>query len=121
MDITAAQLEALGELLRQRQAQLRAELDVHRSEREAAGERAAETADQKDEASQRQYSALVDAEDARDHAELRSIDTALRRMAEGRYGACSDCGEPIGLQRLLAQPHALRCAACQRAYERRHR
>jgi DnaK suppressor protein len=121
MDLTASQLEELGRRLLQRQAQLRAELEAHRREREAAGERAAETADQKDEASQRQYSALVDAEDQRDHAELRSIDAALRRLAEGRYGACADCGEPIGVQRLLAQPDALRCAACQGAWERRHR
>ena len=121
MDLSVSQLEELGRRLVQRQAQLRAELEAHRSEREAAGDRSAETADQKDEASQRQYAALVDAEDERDQAELRSIDAALRRLAEGRYGVCSDCGEPIGVQRLLAQPHALRCAACQAAYERHHR
>jgi DnaK suppressor protein len=121
MDIPADQLDELGRLLRQRQVQLRAEIEAHRSEREAAGDGGGETNDQKDAAAVRQYSALVEAEDERGMAELQNIDAALRRIAEGRYGACIDCGEPIGVQRLLAQPGALRCAACQAAWERRHR
>ncbi|HEX6363376.1 MAG TPA: TraR/DksA family transcriptional regulator [Albitalea sp.] len=121
MDLTLSQLDELGVLLKRRQAQLRAEIEAHRREREAAGERAGETADQKDEASVRQLSAMVEAEDERDLAELQSIEAALRRMSEGRYGDCLDCGEPIGLQRLLAQPDALRCARCQSAWERKHR
>ena len=120
-DISADQLDELGRLLRQRQAQLRAEIEAHRREREADDDHGGETNDQKDEAAVRQYSAIVEAEDERDIAELQSIDAALRRIAEGRYGACMDCGEPIGVQRLLAQPGALRCAACQSAWERRHR
>src|SRR5688500_13817521 len=116
MDIPADQLDELGRLLRQRKAQLRAEIEAHRREREAAGERGGETNDQKDEAAVRQYSALVEAEDQRDTAELQDIDAALRRIADGRYGACTDCAEPIGVQRLLAQPGAMRCAACQAAW-----
>ena len=121
-ELPADRLDELGRLLRERQAQLRAELAAHRSEREAAEEeRGVETNDQKDEAAVRQYAALAEAEDERGQAELRSIDAALRRMAEGRYGACVDCGEPIDFHRLLAQPAALRCAACQDAFEKRHR
>jgi RNA polymerase-binding protein DksA len=121
MDIPLSQLDELSKLLKRRQAQLRAEIESHRNERADAGDRSAETADQKDEASVRQISAILEAEDERDLAELQSIEAALRRMSEGRYGACLDCGEPIGVQRLLAQPDALRCAACQGAFERRHR
>jgi DnaK suppressor protein len=121
MDLTLAQLDELSAQLRRRQAQLRAEIDDHRSEREAQSERSAEVADQKDEAAVRQIAAMVEAEDERDLAELQSIEAALRRLGEGRYGACVDCAEPIGYQRLRAQPDALRCAACQGAYERRHR
>jgi RNA polymerase-binding transcription factor DksA len=42
---------------------------------------------------------------------------ALARIAEGSYGTCSDCGEPIGGPRLNAQPTAERCIACQQKLE----
>ncbi|VTU30885.1 General stress protein 16O [Variovorax sp. PBL-H6] len=56
-----------------------------------------------------------------DRARLEDIRQAQRRMAEGRYGVCSDCAENIPRERLLAQPAAIRCAACQAALEAPHR
>jgi DnaK suppressor protein len=56
-----------------------------------------------------------------DRARLHDIEHAQRRIAEGRYGMCMDCGEEIPRERLLAQPTAIRCAACQAAAESRHR
>jgi DnaK suppressor protein len=50
--------------------------------------------------------------------ELAQCEGALRRLDEERYGDCVDCGEAIPWPRLLAQPAAERCAACQRALER---
>lgn len=44
---------------------------------------------------------------------LRDIESALRRIDDGEYGLCLDCGEPIDLRRLHAHPAALRCARCQ--------
>ena len=55
-----------------------------------------------------------------DTAELRDVDAALAGIAEGSYGTCRDCGEPIGWPRLNANPTALRCIACQEAYEKTH-
>ena len=55
-----------------------------------------------------------------DTAELRDVDAALASIAEGSYGTCRDCGEPIGWPRLNANPTALRCIACQEAYEKTH-
>jgi len=46
-------------------------------------------------------------------AELARIEAARNRAAEGRYGLCADCGEPIPFGRLQANPTALRCADCQ--------
>lgn len=46
-------------------------------------------------------------------AELARIEAARARAAEGHYGLCADCGEPIPLERLRANPTALRCAECQ--------
>ena len=54
-----------------------------------------------------------DAEAARDHDELVAVRAALERMAGGSYGDCTDCGKGVGVARLLAQPHAARCIACQ--------
>lgn len=54
-----------------------------------------------------------DAEAARDHAELTAVRAALERMAAGSYGECTDCGKSVGVPRLLAQPAAVRCIACQ--------
>ncbi len=53
----------------------------------------------------------------RDVGELAEVDTALARIAEGSYGTCSDCSEPIGWPRLNAQPTAERCIACQQKLE----
>jgi DnaK suppressor protein len=55
----------------------------------------------------------------RDVAELSEVEAALNRVADGSYGTCSDCGEPIGWPRLNAQPTADRCISCQEKLEGR--
>ena len=59
------------------------------------------------------------AEARRDIDELRGIAQAMSRMEEGVYGICADCGKDIPAARLLAQPAALTCVACQTAREQR--
>jgi RNA polymerase-binding transcription factor DksA len=44
---------------------------------------------------------------------------ALRRIRDGTYGICADCGKRIPAARLQAKPEATRCVACQTEYERR--
>lgn len=44
---------------------------------------------------------------------LAGIDGALRRIADGDYGYCFTCGEPIDPRRLQADPTVTRCIACQ--------
>jgi len=44
--------------------------------------------------------------------EIQQIRAALRRIAEGGYGVCVQCGEPIDPKRLKALPTATRCIAC---------
>ena len=56
---------------------------------------------------------------ARDRLEIVSLGAALHRIDSGTYGICVDCAAPIGYQRLLAQPDALRCAACEAVHEER--
>ncbi len=44
---------------------------------------------------------------------LRQIEEALRRIEEGLYGVCQDCGEEISAKRLAAVPWARLCIVCQ--------
>ncbi len=53
----------------------------------------------------------------RDVRELREIESALGRMAEGTYGNCVDCEEPISYERLEKLPGAARCRKCQERFE----
>jgi DnaK suppressor protein len=48
---------------------------------------------------------------------LKKIDTALRRLEEGAYGDCFECGNEIAKARLLALPFAVRCKDCEEARE----
>ena len=49
--------------------------------------------------------------------EIRSIERARMRIADGDYGVCEDCGEDISLERLELKPTAERCAYCQSEHE----
>jgi RNA polymerase-binding protein DksA len=50
---------------------------------------------------------------------LADIDAALKRIEGGTYGICTNCGEPIALERLEALPWATLCIDCKRDRERR--
>ena len=44
---------------------------------------------------------------------LHDIDEALRKISEGSYGICEECGEEIGAKRLSVLPAATLCVSCQ--------
>jgi DnaK suppressor protein len=48
---------------------------------------------------------------------LTKIDAALRRLEEGTYGDCFECGDQISEARLRALPFAVRCKDCEEARE----
>ncbi|MBF4160633.1 TraR/DksA family transcriptional regulator [Nocardioides acrostichi] len=50
---------------------------------------------------------------------LAQIDRALARIADGTYGQCENCGQPIGKLRLMAFPRATLCMTCKQHEERR--
>ncbi len=41
------------------------------------------------------------------------VTAALLRMHDGTYGYCTDCGEPMPIERLEVLPQVARCAPCQ--------
>ena len=50
---------------------------------------------------------------------LAQIDRALARIADGTYGICESCGNPIGKGRAMAFPRATLCLSCKQREERR--
>ena len=48
---------------------------------------------------------------------LNKINEALRRLEEGTYGNCFECGDEIAEARLRALPFAVRCKECEEARE----
>ena len=41
------------------------------------------------------------------------LDEALRRLEDGTFGVCRDCGDPIGRARLEAVPTTAQCVRCK--------
>jgi DnaK suppressor protein len=54
----------------------------------------------------------------REREKLQNINAALKRMQEGDYGECDDCGEDIDIERLVALPFARLCLDCKSKQER---
>ncbi|MBD3785019.1 MAG: TraR/DksA C4-type zinc finger protein [Micrococcales bacterium] len=50
---------------------------------------------------------------------LEQTEHALERLADGTYGTCESCGNPIGKMRLQAAPRATLCMPCKTKQERR--
>ncbi len=52
---------------------------------------------------------------------LELIEAAIRRLVEGDYGKCLDCGQGISEPRLEARPYAIYCIKCKSEREKRNR
>jgi DnaK suppressor protein len=48
---------------------------------------------------------------------IAKIEEALRRLEEGSYGVCEECGEKIGTARLKARPVTTLCIDCKSVQE----
>jgi len=48
---------------------------------------------------------------------VKEIDSALDKIANGTYGICEECDEPINEKRLQANPVARYCITCKRMIE----
>lgn len=119
--LTSAQLKTIESELDRRERELQDEIraaDAAEPERPAAYK--PEVGDMVDAGDANFRLGMEHAERQRDQEELQAIADARARIAAGHYGECIECGKPIPVERLKAQPTAVRCVACQAAYERRH-
>jgi RNA polymerase-binding protein DksA len=64
---------------------------------------------------------MIEALGAQELRRLKSIESALTRIQQGKYGLCVKCGKLIPADRLEAIPYALMCIECKSEEERRNR
>ena len=116
------QLDSLQAAMRARQTQLREE--IRQALIKSDSEHYLQIADSVRELEDESFADLIVdvglAEIDRDLDELRAIDAALLRVADGSYGVCAACDRPIDVKRLNLTPQALRCIDCQTLFERTH-
>ncbi|EJL88495.1 DnaK suppressor protein [Polaromonas sp. CF318] len=107
-----------GTILAQREAELRAVLDTgNKKELSDAQPGNGEVQDFKDLAERELESDMAAMDEARAAIELSQVLAASRRLREGSFGQCLECGKPIDLRRLEVLPSAAFCVACQTAGE----
>jgi len=112
----AAKLDTFRrQLLRQRETLFREAAAVEADLQEIVDDRESEF----EEAAQEERTArFLTRLDDRSKAELQEIDAALRRIADGGYGTCTRCRQPIPLRRLAALPATSHCRRCAEEVER---
>jgi DnaK suppressor protein len=120
--LTPDQLASLQAALEQRQATLLRQI-ADRPNSESNRTPAVEEVETSpaDSASNRTLNQLEAEADEHRTAQLTALRHALARVADGSYGACENCDEPIGYSRLQARPEARLCIACQTRIEQARR
>ncbi|WP_299470494.1 TraR/DksA C4-type zinc finger protein [uncultured Roseibium sp.] len=61
-----------------------------------------------------QGQAMAQASERQRRADIQKIGAALKRLDEGEYGFCVECGEDIAAKRLEVDPAAAFCIRCAR-------
>jgi RNA polymerase-binding protein DksA len=118
--IAARELRGLLELIGARQEELRTRIaaEKERANIEMTSQLEGVVGDGADYAGARIRAGIENEMVERHMRDLAALEAARQRIASGTYGTCADCGQPIGQERLKANPVALRCAECQTARER---
>ena len=70
-----------------------------------------------DQSQEMENQALVSALDTEGREELKLIEAALRRIADGTFGSCQKCGEEVQAARLEAVPYTRYCINCANLME----
>lgn len=124
MSLSAKDLQAFARQLQERRRALVSE--IRREMLDGEDENSIALRDQFDDLDPHDDRAVSDwvrdlgiAQVVRDTRELDDIEAALRRVDDGTYGECVECGIAIPRARLEANPAAVRCIACQERVEAR--
>ncbi len=112
------ELEKYKELLLKKREEISEQIDSRRTDRsttskEASGDLSSYSyhmADQGSDANEREKDFMYSSKGSR---LIYHIDQALRRIENGEYGKCQNCGGEIKKARLEAVPHARLCIECK--------
>jgi DnaK suppressor protein len=90
---------------------------LNAARREKMGSGLAEAKDEGDRATASTSAEVSGAQLAQTESLLKVINAALRRIEEGTFGECLNCGQEIGAKRLEAIPWTRYCLTCQELVE----
>jgi DnaK suppressor protein len=115
-EVPRDRFQALGERLQNQRAEI---LNMYKQDLRAGQESADDgTEDIVDRANNAYNRELMFSLSDTERSTLLQIENALRRMEEGAYGKCANCGQPINILRLEAVPWARFCIDCQELAEK---
>ena len=98
-------------LLEDRQRELR--LDVVKTQKEMRTAQHDYGKDEGDRANTSLAKEIRLGQKSRDQALLNAVDVSLKRISEGTFGECLNCGQEINATRLEAIPWVRYCITCQ--------
>ncbi len=111
------EFEKIKEILLERKKQILKNIDDN--SKEIDGLKVAEASDDADHATISADTAIEEALNVKQQKELKEIEYALFKIANGSYGICEMCEEPIGEARLEVKPQAKYCIVCREIVEKR--
>jgi DnaK suppressor protein len=115
---TTSRAHTIRRLLEERKRRLTADMQGMIRDVRQTGRTEARGADEQDVAAADQQSDVDLAVIQMKAETMARIDSALRRLDQGSFGDCVECGEKITVERLKALPFALRCRDCEDLRER---
>jgi DnaK suppressor protein len=114
--VQASELNYFKEILESRKEQI--EKNIKSGNNELSELSSLDLNDEGDHASANNNSMIESAIVEQQNKELAEIDRALGKIANGEYGTCVMCEDPIGFQRLKVKPHAIYCIDCREIIEK---
>lgn len=100
-------IKAYEKILRERQQELNIRLQRIEDDFEKPS-----TPDEDDRTAERSEDEVLEEMGQVGQEELKAIDAALDRVANGSFGICVKCGEPIAQERLAVVPYTPFCQEC---------
>jgi len=114
--VQASELNYFKEILESRKEQI--EKNINGVNTELSELSSLELNDEGDHASANNNSMVESAIVEQQQKELKEIEVALNKIANGEYGICEMCEDEIGFQRLKVKPHAVYCIDCREIAEK---
>ena len=104
----------MAETITASESALRQQLEEleHRLARIRRDQTQGHSSDSAEQAQERENDEVVDAIGEETRLAIVATRAALERLADGSYGICENCGNPIAAARLEARPEATLCITC---------